>query len=367
LADCVDGRPQQLFTADGSYAGVFRIRSAFDATKCVDVFATGNPRGINAYTCHGAAHDGVANQEWTADGHGRWKMSLPEVEGCLEESTGHSASHGLVLAECRRDEDSTQFFRFDGWSPPPRPPPYPPGLAPSPSPAAPPLPARPPPWPPGGAPSINARFVHGQPSNVLQVAGVLVHQADTMDAWDAPWQTASGRFEDRLAASLVNSRLPYMYSTSATGFVLRPALAQGVIRCSYGRDGNSYNMQPHGCGWNSHPPDAFDDMMRENEQKGYEGSCCYGGVSAEDRGGCRYNEVVLDGWKYSEQLPNIIEAVFFPINGQVDKWEGSEDSARDVHAKMLQQYDLSAAQLPLLSFDVEVARSGGEPFRDARS
>ena len=63
------------------------------------------------------------------------------------------------------------------------------------------------------------------------------------------------------------------------------------------------------------PPSVSRPLLPAYFGTEYDGSCCYGGVSAEDRGGCRYNEVVLDGFKYSSRLPQIIEAIFYPTNG----------------------------------------------------
>ena len=116
-----------------------------------------------------------------------------------------------------------------------------------------------------------------------------------------------------------------MFSTSAIGFVFRPSLVQDVIRCAYGRDGNSYNMPDHGCGWEHEPPDRIEAMMRSNEHLQYSGSCLWGAPTIEDRSGCRYNEVVLNGWLYSQRLPRIVEAVFYPINGHVDVARATQD------------------------------------------
>ena len=416
-----DGREQQLFRVDGSFSRMFHIRSVSDATKCADVYA--DTLALNAFDCHATVDGPMTNQEWSIDEYGRWVMRLDGVDRCLDYGSGNA----LRLADCLQPLIDTQRFYFADWSPPPPLPPFPPGEAPIPaSPSSPPLPplppspapAPPPPWSPGGAGRINHRFLNGFPSNDLALAGVLVHQTDTMDATDEPWAPQRGSHADRLAASIVNARLPYMYSTSAVGVVLRPDLAQGLIRCAYGRDGGSYNMGDHGCGWGSDPPERFDVMMRYNQNQPYTGYCLYGAPTSEDRSGCRYNEeslatgcpaqclhatasyltgsvlevsspasllklvqraigippgahhrlltacsqVVLNGFEYSELLPQVVEAVIFPINGHVDVREGDEASARNIRMHFVHKYGLSAAQVPLLSYDVAAARSGKAPF-----
>jgi hypothetical protein len=122
-------------------------------------------------------------------------------------------------------------------------------------------------------------------------------------------------------------------------------------------------MPDHGCGWEHEPPDRFDAMMRANEHLQYSGSCLWGAPTIEDRSGCRYNEVVLNGWLYTQRLPGIVEAVFYPINGHVDHREGDENNARDIHARFRSRYGLAAKNVPLLSFDVAAARDGQAPFR----
>ena len=81
--------------------------------------------------------------------------------------------------------------------------------------------------------------------------------------------------------------------------------------------------------------------------------------------GCRYNEIVFDGGQWKERLPNLIEAMFYPIKGHVDHREGDDRRARLLHQRLLRAYGLTAHQVPLLVFDVQKARGGEAPFQSA--
>jgi hypothetical protein len=79
----------------------------------------------------------------------------------------------------------------------------------------------------------------------------------------------------------------------------------------------------------------------------------------------RYNELVLQGDVYSTHLPHVIEAFFFPENGDVHHREGDERRARILQRRFARAYGLSAEMAPpLLAFDVQRAQSGRAPFRD---
>ena len=76
-----------------------------------------------------------------------------------------------------------------------------------------------------------------------------MHQADAMDGGDGkPWLPDTARYSDRMAASIVNAQLPYVFSTSALGFVRRPSVfADGGLWCSCSSDCNSMGSGGHGC------------------------------------------------------------------------------------------------------------------------
>jgi len=198
----------------------------------------------------------------------------------------------------------------------------------------------------------------------------MIHQMDWQASRDQPW-LLDGRY-DRMAASIVNKRMPYMFSTSAMGFVVLPEAMESMIRCSYPGDGNSMNING-GCGnGGCCPPhwgnDGLADMMwkHEAERKGKwcVGSCaCAFGASHKDRYHCMYNEVVLDGNKWQRFLPSLIEAIFYPINGHVDSSEGDRNEATDVRRRLIDAYGGSTAP-PLLSYDIGEATAGRNPFRE---
>ena len=213
---------------------------------------------------------------------------------------------------------------------------------------------------------------------------MLVRQSDSLvnDAWGKDLWGLADNFPDRLAASLVNAQQPFMYSTSAVGIVLRPSSIQGLILCAYPRDGNSMNKEAHGCyGCGVTKPNAKagdDDLpkgcylggqirlmlleahdLSTRWQSFFHGNeCLWGEPTANDRGSCQYNEIVVDGSRYGNALPDAVEAIFYPTNGPVDHEEGNKERAIGVHASFLRRYGLSNEDVPLLKFDVAASRDG---------
>lgn len=107
-------------------------------------------------------------------------------------------------------------------------------------PQAPPTPPRmapPPPLP--LAERLNARFLHGSPSNSLESAGVLLHVFDkTEDSKHAFLPSTHGwsaAFGGRLSASMINAGQPGTWSGAASGgLIFSPVHAQ--ILCAYGEE-----------------------------------------------------------------------------------------------------------------------------------
>ena len=226
---------------------------------------------------------------------------------------------------------------------------------------------------------INERFVNGHPSNYLAEAGVLVRQNDALTRYrsEVPdlWSVGSW---DRLATSIVSARLPHMYSTSAEGTILSPSALQGAVLCAYPRDGNSMSQlceegtrraAPH-----LHRPDDLKGMLAEHESKFVSDesdlSCLWveGGEDPKDRSQCRYNEVVLSADQYHSSLPSVVEAFFYPVNGPVHRREGNPIRAKRAHAAFVSYFAAVAGvgkdghSVPLLAFDVSLARRGMPPF-----
>ena len=255
-------------------------------------------------------------------------------------------------------------------SPPPLLPPpssLPPSLAKSPPktllpPPPSPRPPQAPPPPPSAADVLNEQFVAGLPAPNLREAGNLVHQRDAQQGqhlWEATW--------GRLAASVVNAHVPYMFSTSAVGLVIDPEAAQraDLVHCAYWKDGNSMNSGNYGCdgaqGWGSA---GLQVALSAQERNARENSwCAWGAPTMEDRSGCRYNEVVLWGDRWNDALPQIVEAFFYPIHGHVDWREGDRRQAQAERDAFLARYRLDNFSR-LLTFDVTAARRGEAPWAE---
>jgi len=226
----------------------------------------------------------------------------------------------------------------------------------------PPAPPSPPPPPlPASVAAINERFLSGHPVATVRGCGVLVHQSDAQQGrW--PWEATWGR----LAASLINAEAPFMFSTSAIGIVLSPEVVEeeGIIYCSYPNDGNSMNSGNWGCdGATAWGAQGLRLALSEQARRGRDESCLWGAPTAEDRSHCRYNEVVLWGEKFLQQLPRIVEAFFYPIRGRVDSREGDAESARAARRAFLDQFGLRDTDFTrLLTFDVAAARRGTAPW-----
>ena len=145
-------------------------------------------------------------------------------------------------------------------SPPPPPPLQESGVPPRPRPrpSGPPPPAphqSPPPLSPTAL--LNARYLHGQSSNDTAAAGILIHQLDGIDLGNLrddfgrlkkPWMpcpqtgmTWCSDMGDRMSASIINARLPHLFSDVAAGFIINP---QAEVLCSFPKDGGT---MPYTC------------------------------------------------------------------------------------------------------------------------
>ena len=226
---------------------------------------------------------------------------------------------------------------------------------------------------PGTLNSLNRRFLNGVASNDFLQAGIFIHQSDDQDnapgRWGRAWEPDSGQYSDRIAGSVLNKFLPYTFSSSAVGFVLNPLhMPDNIIRCAYPFDGNSMNTWT-GCNWDH----AFDrnglmTMMQRNQGLGWcHDSCgcaCCGEVTAADRNGCRYNEIVFDGDAWRSALPDLIEAVFHPINGEVHHHEGDANGAWGARDYFLQTYP--RRELMVFSYDLHKAERWEPPFGESK-
>lgn len=137
-----------------------------------------------------------------------------------------------------------------------------------------------------------------------------------------------------------------------------------MIRCAYPFDGNSMGMGNEGCGGRSFPVTNFKGMMEQHAccPQSSHGKCApY--ASADDRWGCQYNEVVINGYTWKHHLPHVIESVFFPVSCPVKRWEGDRNKAVDIRDQFIKKFGLGRDDVPVLSFSCAEARAGRAPFK----
>ena len=111
--------------------------------------------------------------------------------------------------------------------------------------------------------SLNARYTNGHPSNLLRETGILLHQIDALDENrvgenPTPWLPctpkpedvdsppglelghlgcAAQQYSDHLEGSIINPKVPFLYSDDAVGFIVAPEHAE--LRCSFPEDGGT--------------------------------------------------------------------------------------------------------------------------------
>jgi hypothetical protein len=165
-------------------------------------------------------------------------------------------------------------------------------------------------------------------------------------------------YGDRMPASIINAHAPALYSKADSpkaGFIINPNAVE--LMCAYHVDGSSMNKNceppgrtdqctpgcPNGhadaewctsrwqtqCGWK---PNQLDQCLLAQHDQGKAGV---------------YNELILDGVSWQDNLPHTIEAVFWPHYAN----DGQRKHARDVHSKFLQRYGLTWQQVPLIEYD----------------
>jgi len=250
---------------------------------------------------------------------------------------------------------------------------------------------------------LNHRYREGRPSSNLVEAGVLVHLFDGGDDYNKPWLPCTDnewcrRFPDRVSLSLINQRVPFLYTYKEAGMIIAPFATE--VLCSFATDGLSmaHSCTPpgpsddgscipgcHGEGkpggdsnlgeagrpdwcnpqdefwgdsavewqWDTHfcawKPEDMQMMLAENElRKDVKLTHC----DQKKHDGCRYNEIVVDADKWVSSLPKNIMAFFAPVGS------GSEQRARRAHTQFLAAYPSSKA--PLLRLNLSDAAA---PFR----
>ena len=245
---------------------------------------------------------------------------------------------------------------------------------------------------------LNSRFRSGAPSDDLHAAGVLVRIFEGMGGRHAAaWEPCRddefcARAGDRPASSIVNAKMPHLFSFDAPGMVVNPKVAR--LLCSYHGDGNDFMRF-------CRPPTEWLKMAVEHEPDGscvpgctsrfgwcddrykpcplceevkcaWRPSCVGGGGLGPDCGlkgmmeahaakllswasggqGCVksghygrsrcHNEVVLDAAAWDGAMPGAIEAIFYQRASTAE----SVAWAKTLHADFIKRY--GAASLPPL-------------------
>ena len=245
---------------------------------------------------------------------------------------------------------------------------------------------------------INARFRHGEPSNDLDTAGVLVHSADGL--WNPGDERGDGKhaaeqkdlqiwlpckdkdwcsgYADRLSASIINHRLPYPFSYRNPSFIVRPSVGSKAISCMFAGDGSTMARAcvppgknktcTPGCfvkgacqnRWISgdaskwmHGENCFDREHLELAMATHEQTTKYSTLDwchvPPENTGCQHNELVLDAKTWLDNLPQTVEAVFYNVLASASEQEW----AKHVHAAFLRAYRLNEEDVPLLRLDLK--------------
>ena len=263
--------------------------------------------------------------------------------------------------------------------------------------------------------AINRRFRDGQPSNNLSLVGVIIHQLDGTEDAQERWRpcfAASGQPEsqtkqrmtlfskrcvnDRISASIVNSKMLRIYDPSGPGIVIAPSAAR--VLCSYPGDGlsrgktctrpgttdgcvpgcwvNTAAYKSRWCSRDNFRDAAIATRVRSRRDAS---SCAWRatqtremlesmlGANSDAAASASWNELIIDPNFYMMQLPRAVEAIFYPI-GNVR----AEVRARSLHARFVSRFSTAQnatwSAPPLLSLDavggsIRPFRSESQPFQ----
>lgn len=168
---------------------------------------------------------------------------------------------------------------------------------------------------------------------------------------------------DRISASIISRRLPYLFKEGHTGMVLTPSLAR--VRCSYFTDGGTMAKK---CGGKGASPDCVPGCF---DVQGHANWCKDVRLESQDVYQCAfrthdldamlrhhelrvgivtYNEVVIDPSDWSSES---VEAFFFVKSATGD----GEHDARRIHGQFHARYP--GAAVPLIRIEL---RNLDRPF-----
>ena len=192
-------------------------------------------------------------------------------------------------------------------------------------------------------------FLKGMPSNDLRKVGLLFHGFDqTEDSW-APYKPCTtgfcAQFADWWPTSIINARQTHTFGVS--GILFTPTL--NAVLCSYYEDAGTMGEGDGGMACDAksgkmYPPDQLDSML--NVSMGLSRSAY----------GSGYNEVLLDSRMFLENLPRSIAAFVYGLRG-----DDGGDQALRAYVRFLAAYNLSEADVPLVSANLDSFEPGMAP------
>jgi len=206
---------------------------------------------------------------------------------------------------------------------------------------------------------LNARFRDGRPSNDLAKVGLLLRQFDAEEDQSQPWRgcpkrkkvaAGAGReceiYGNRFSASIVNAEMfaaqkKIRIFSNGAGVIYSPSVR---LNCIYGGDGGTRSKPEDGCG------KQFCDPHRSQNDGWCDGLPHHSAQLANVLGHMQpgnYDEAIVDTASIDAHLPGAVEAIFYVKGSRQSATQG-----REVHAKFVRQFDLDAAEYPLLRLDI---------------
>ena len=214
---------------------------------------------------------------------------------------------------------------------------------------------------------LNELFEAGHPSNSVARAGLVVHQHDNTEGWDAAIyrpQTDSG-FAERWSTSLVSRLFPGTYNEEC-GIIIDPSSVR--VLCSYYHDMVSWSsgcasvntrmdQPPSKPSEVPYSPDKLKDMLEmssEIQLRNHSAATkeLWRRGNGEPNTGeasfwqGKYNEVVIDGKYYTASLPRAVAAVFYVEGGDSD----GPACAERTRSAIMEKYGVDERQLPIVIY-----------------
>lgn len=191
---------------------------------------------------------------------------------------------------------------------------------------------------------LNHLFKQGKPSNDLESAGLMVHCFDDTEDFAEPWTPCKTGFCSKSSrwwsGSIINQHLRTVFGDS--GLIMSPSKVE--LLCSYDQDAGTLFGGCAGKGKAYFGPADTEGMM----------------VQHMGRGGSGYNEVVIDSAKFLADLPMSVAGVVFGLKSGAGGKTFEKIRAVRTYVMMLDRYNLSEANFPLLRANYDVMDFGGE-------